>query len=167
MGAAQSSQNGAADHVVNAPEASGTSVEFSPTLIQRLANPGAYPAPATAQSTDELVRQKLAAESAALRSKEAEILSSISSALEKENLDREKGLSSEVLGRDIEEVREKVERIVEDRKNRQGAGVVAAKEGVVACYLANPDRPLDCWKEVEAFKAEVSKLESAFVKSLQ
>lgn len=110
-------------------------LQFSPTLIQRLANPGAFAQAATASSTDELVRQKLAAESAALRQKEAEILSSISSALEKENLDRDKGLSSEVLGRDIEEVREKVERIVEDKKTRLDNGVVRAKEGVVACYL--------------------------------
>jgi hypothetical protein len=29
-----------------------------------------------------------------------------------------------------------------------------------------PERALDCWAEVDAFKAQVSKLEQAFVKSL-
>lgn len=32
---------------------------------------------------------------------------------------------------------------------------------------ANPNTPLDCWQAVAAFKAEVNKLETAFVKSLQ
>jgi altered-inheritance-of-mitochondria protein 13 len=55
--------------------------------------------------------------------------------LEKENLDREKpGMSSEVLGRDIEEVREKVERMRGERSRREGAGVSSAKERIVRCY---------------------------------
>ena len=162
MGAAQSSQS--SDHVVNAPE-QGTSVEFSPSLISRLANPSSGDKPT---STDEIVRQRLAAESAALRQKEAEILSSISAALEKENLDKEKpGMTSEVLGRDIEEVREKIERMAQDKKYKENPALVQAKEGVVLCYRNNAERPLDCWREVEAFKTEVGKLEQAFVKSLQ
>jgi altered-inheritance-of-mitochondria protein 13 len=55
--------------------------------------------------------------------------------LEKENLDKEKpGMSSEVLGRDIEEVREKIERIKRDRMGDVGKGVEGAKEGVRKCY---------------------------------
>lgn len=88
-----------------------------------------------ATTTDDLVRARLAQESAALRQKEAEILSSISSALEKENLDREKpGMSSEVLGNDIEAVREKVQRMVQDKKNMETPELTAAREGVVLCY---------------------------------
>ncbi|WVQ84307.1 hypothetical protein IAT38_006459 [Cryptococcus sp. DSM 104549] len=163
MGAAQSSQN-AHEQVVTAPEPS-TSVQFSPTLISRLSSPH-EPAPASS-STDEVVRRRLAAESAHLRAQEAEILKSISAALEKENLDKEKpGMSSEVLGRDIEEIKEKVERMKEKR-TKEGEAVRAARESVEKCYLSNSDRPLDCWKEVESFKAEVAKLEQAFVKSLQ
>lgn len=107
-------------------------MQFAPSLISRLATPASPSAPAT--GTDELVRRRLAAESAALRTKEAEILSSISSALEKENLDKDKGLSSEVLGRDIEEVREKVTRMAAERASKESPELVAAKEGVVACY---------------------------------
>jgi altered-inheritance-of-mitochondria protein 13 len=55
--------------------------------------------------------------------------------LEKENLDKEKpGMSSEVLGRDIEEVREKIERIKRDRLGDVGKGVQSAQEGVRKCY---------------------------------
>ena len=43
-------------------------------------------------------------------------------------------MSSEVLGRDIEEVREKVERMRKERGEKEGAGVTAAKESVVRCY---------------------------------
>lgn len=81
------------------------------------------------------MRQKLQDESAALRQREAEILGSITAALEKENLDREKpGMSSDALGRDIEEVREKVQRMVEDKKNKENDDIRRAREGVVKCY---------------------------------
>jgi altered-inheritance-of-mitochondria protein 13 len=62
-------------------------------------------------------------------------LKDISSALEKENLDKEKpGMSSEVLGRDIEEIREKIERMKKDRMGQVGKGVQSAQEGVKKCY---------------------------------
>jgi altered-inheritance-of-mitochondria protein 13 len=55
--------------------------------------------------------------------------------LEKENLDKEKpGMSSEVLGRDIEEVREKIERMKTGRLGEVGKGVQSAQEGVRKCY---------------------------------
>lgn len=42
-------------------------------------------------------------------------------------------------------------------------GVEKAKEAVVACLKVNDRRPLDCWQEVENFKAEVGRLERTFV----
>lgn len=70
-----------------------------------------------------------------MRAKEAEILGSISAALEKENLDKEKpGMSSDVLGRDIDEVREKIQRLVDDKKSKKTAELAAAQENVVKCY---------------------------------
>ncbi|KAF2479412.1 hypothetical protein BDY17DRAFT_327385 [Neohortaea acidophila] len=41
--------------------------------------------------------------------------------------------------------------------------VEKAKEELVRCLRTKDRRPLDCWEEVEAFKAEVGKLERAFV----
>jgi len=111
-------------------------LQFSPTLINRLANPSSKSDDKSKpSSTDEIVRRRLAAESEHLRTQEAEILRDISSALEKENLDKEKpGMSSEVLGRDIEEVREKIERMKSDRLGQVGKGVQSAQEGVRKCY---------------------------------
>ncbi|KAJ5919280.1 hypothetical protein N7466_010223 [Penicillium verhagenii] len=42
-------------------------------------------------------------------------------------------------------------------------GVEKAKADVVGCLRLNDRRPLNCWKEVEAFKKEVAKMETAFV----
>lgn len=38
-----------------------------------------------------------------------------------------------------------------------------ARESVVGCLRLNDRRPLDCWKEVEAFKREVRRMEEKFV----
>jgi altered-inheritance-of-mitochondria protein 13 len=73
-----------------------------------------------------------------LRSQEAEILSKINAALEKENLEKERenpGLSSGVLGKDIEGVREKIERMGREKERKEGEGVKSAKGAVVQCYL--------------------------------
>jgi hypothetical protein len=113
-----------------------TNHQFSPTLINRLSNPSSKSSDdSKPQSNDEIIRKRLAAESEHLRTQEAEILRDISSALEKENLDKEKpGMSSEVLGRDIEEIREKIERMKKDRMGQVGKGVQSAQEGVRKCY---------------------------------
>ncbi|KAI2468131.1 DUF1690-domain-containing protein [Annulohypoxylon bovei var. microspora] len=41
--------------------------------------------------------------------------------------------------------------------------VEAARGEVVRCLMENDRRPLDCWKEVEAFKEEVRRLERGWV----
>ena len=40
-----------------------------------------------------------------------------------------------------------------------------ARENVRNCLWKNDRRPLDCWEEVEQFKAEVGKMEKAFVQN--
>lgn len=68
-------------------------------------------------------------------------MAKISSALEKENLDKEKpGMSSELLSRDMEEVREKLEKLGRKRKEvfeEQGEKkeVRKQRDAVVQCYL--------------------------------
>lgn len=140
--------------------------QFSPSLIDRLSSPAPSSSSSSSSSsnnsTDDIIRRRLAAESAHIRKQEADILAAISAALEKENITKEKqnpGISSNVLGRDIEQVREKVERMKKERNEKEGEGVRKAKEQVVRCYKEKSDRPLDCWKEVENFKGEVAKLE--------
>lgn len=41
-----------------------------------------------------------------------------------------------------------------------------ARSEVVRCLRENDRRPLDCWKEVEAFKEEVRKLEKGWVEKV-
>ncbi len=38
-----------------------------------------------------------------------------------------------------------------------------AKGEVIKCLRLNDRRPLDCWREVEAFKDEVGRLERSFL----
>ena len=38
-----------------------------------------------------------------------------------------------------------------------------AREEVVSCLKTNDRRPLDCWREVQAFRREVGRLEEAFL----
>ncbi|KAJ9114724.1 hypothetical protein QFC22_005600 [Naganishia vaughanmartiniae] len=117
---------------------------------------------------------RLQAETERLRHEESEIMAKISSALEKENLNKEKpGMSSELLSRDMDEVKEKLEKLGRKRNevlfDEQGekAEVRKQRDAVVQCYLKNQDRPLDCWKQVEQFKQSVGNLEADFVASLR
>merc|ERR1711881_83779 len=56
---------------------------------------------------------------------------------------------------EIADLKKKVEEVDE--------GVTRAKEELVQCLRVNDRRPLDCWKEREAFKREVGRLEREFV----
>jgi altered-inheritance-of-mitochondria protein 13 len=42
-------------------------------------------------------------------------------------------------------------------------GVDKARNEVVRCLRENDRRPLDCWREVEAFKEEVRRMEKGWV----
>jgi altered-inheritance-of-mitochondria protein 13 len=96
---------------------------------------------------DPVILSRLQAEVQKLRSEEQQILSSISSALEKENLDKstgkdgeKKSLNSVVLSRDLEVVREKVERMMGKRAGALGqkgesSEVEEGRKGLVQCYL--------------------------------
>lgn len=67
-------------------------------------------------------------------------------------------------------VQEEIERLkgmLRERRLKEDVvgdeGVKRAREGVVACLRLNDRRPLDCWREVEAFRREVGRLEGAFL----
>jgi len=44
--------------------------------------------------------------------------------------------------------------------------VEKAREELVGCLKRNDRRPLDCWREVEAFKGSVGRMEEDFVGSI-
>lgn len=63
--------------------------------------------------------------------------------------------------KEIDELRRKLDtrRAVRDLPD----SVEGARSEVVRCLRENDRRPLDCWQEVETFKAEVKKLEKSWV----
>lgn len=79
----------------------------------------------------------------------------------KASADRLRDLGRESIQREIDELRRKLE----SRKKLEplDKNVERAKGDVVKCLRTNDRRPLDCWREVEAFKREVGRLEKNFV----
>lgn len=71
------------------------------------------------------------------------------------------GRSSESVNKEVADLRAKLD--ARKKVDQLPPGVEKAKESLVSCLRANDRRPLDCWQEVEAFKAEVGKLEKAFI----
>ncbi|KAI9870063.1 MAG: hypothetical protein M1830_004718 [Pleopsidium flavum] len=75
--------------------------------------------------------------------------------------DKLRNLGRESIQKEIDELRNKL-----NGRKKLGPldkGVEKAKEDVVKCLRMNDRRPLDCWREVEAFKREVRRLEKSFV----
>lgn len=74
-----------------------------------------------------------------------------------------KDLGRQLVQREIDSLKAKLQ----SRKEREDVvgdkTVEKAKEDVVNCLRTNDRRPLDCWKEVELFQAEVGRLEKAFL----
>lgn len=164
-----------------------TPIQFSQDVVNQLSDQLASPAiPPERQTTlDAHVRARMDAELARLRAEEEEVRAEIERALEKENLDRERGMagesaaapegedaagsvkSSAALMGDLEEVRRKVERFHQRQEAQDFAEVRAKGEAVVSCYRSHPKTTLDCWREVGEFKASVAQLEQQYVHSLR
>lgn len=77
-----------------------------------------------------------------------------------------KDLSSQSVEKEIDSLKEKLKRrrvkddVVKDK------GVEKAKGELVECLRLKDRRPLDCWKEVDAFKEEVGRLERGFLRKV-
>lgn len=72
-----------------------------------------------------------------------------------------RGPSRFTVSKEVETLRAKLE-------ERRGVkpvpeSVQEARSEVVRCLRENDRRPLDCWQEVERFKAEVKKMEMGWV----
>lgn len=74
---------------------------------------------------------------------------------------RQKDMSRDSVTKEIERLKAKLEQ--RKKLEQADADVTKAKEAVVECLRTHDRRPLDCWKEVEAFKHEVGRLEKEFV----
>lgn len=75
--------------------------------------------------------------------------------------ERKAHLSQSSVAQEIAELKKKLDG--RKKMEQPDPGVEKAKEELVQCLRMNDRRPLDCWKEREAFKREVGRLEREFV----
>lgn len=74
------------------------------------------------------------------------------------------GPNSNAIQKELQELRKKLD--ARPKVKKEDAEVEKAKSAVVECLRKNDKKPLDCWKEVETFKAEVARLERSYVASI-
>ncbi|EJD05654.1 uncharacterized protein FOMMEDRAFT_132114 [Fomitiporia mediterranea MF3/22] len=190
MGAGQSkSDHGDPDDSIKIP------VQFSPGVVNQLADASATPDPSPERqsSIDAQIRSRISAEIQRLRREEEEVRREIEASLEKENLDREIGtgsptedttseneeeegegedgsrkrLNSTVLLGDLEEVKQRVDKFRSKKEEVEQHPAEQAARALSTCYANNPGKPLDCWREVSAFKASVAQLEQDYIASFR
>lgn len=117
------------------------------------------------QALELEIQRRVAAELKRLQAEEARSLQQKEAKLSAAAADAEQAYSDkpsrQTVSQEIEALRAKLE---ERRKVRTiPDSTEAARSEVVRCLRENDRRPLDCWREVEAFKAEVRKLENGWV----
>ncbi|KAI4281796.1 MAG: hypothetical protein L6R38_003425 [Xanthoria sp. 2 TBL-2021] len=77
--------------------------------------------------------------------------------------DRLRDLSRQSVQKEIDMLKEKLKRRKMKEEVVQDKAIEKAKGEIVKCLRLNDRRPLDCWREVEAFKEEVGRLEKNFL----
>ncbi|KAG6861897.1 hypothetical protein C0995_010603 [Termitomyces sp. Mi166 len=157
-----------------------TPISFSRDVVNQLSDrlESSETSPERQSSLDVHIRSRIQSEIEILKQEEDVIRQEIELALEKENLDREKGTSedgSEGTGRipssielmgDLEEIRSKVDKYQSRKDLTEFSEVKSSAEAVVSCYRAHPSTSLDCWKEVAQFKDSVARVEQQHFKTL-
>lgn len=81
----------------------------------------------------------------------------------KEGEKTDSGRSHESVSKEVQELKAKLN--ARKQVEKTTVELDKAREKLVSCLRTNDRRPLDCWEEVDAFKAEVSKLEKRFVQN--
>ncbi|KAI9828312.1 MAG: hypothetical protein M1832_002740 [Thelocarpon impressellum] len=143
-------------------------VRFSQELVDSLQD--SPETDTTRMKTQELhIQARVAEELQRLQAREAQALRDLEDKISAEPAssdDGRKGGESSDLGRagvqrDIATLRQRLDgrRKLEELDR----DVARAKDEVVQCLRTHERRPLDCWKEVEAFRKEVGRLERGFV----
>ncbi|KAK4452925.1 hypothetical protein QBC34DRAFT_397385 [Podospora aff. communis PSN243] len=119
------------------------------------------------QAIELEIQTRVAAELKRLRDEEAAALKEAQQKLSEQSSSdstqpgKESKVTRQSVSKEVEALRAKLQ---ERRKVRElPEGVETARNEVVRCLRENDRRPLDCWKEVEAFKEEVRRLEKGWV----
>ncbi|KAI9863091.1 MAG: hypothetical protein M1813_003911 [Trichoglossum hirsutum] len=156
------------EHVFAAKLSSGTPVRFSQELIGSLQS--SPETDSTREKTLELhIQSRVASELERLRERESRLLKELEEQISSElppspsddTQTEQSTPTSNTVHESITSLRSKFD-------SRPKLGIVdeameKAKGEVVRCLRENDRRPLDCWKEVEAFRKEVGRLEKGFV----
>ncbi|WYZ39377.1 hypothetical protein EsH8_III_001291 [Colletotrichum jinshuiense] len=117
------------------------------------------------QLTELQIQARVAAELKRLQAKESEALKLAHEKIAAEEKPApENQRSHDAVAKEVEALRAKLA----DRKKVRDLpeSVETARGNVVRCLRENDRRPLDCWKEVEAFKEEVKRLEKGWVEKV-
>lgn len=80
--------------------------------------------------------------------------------------DKLRDLSRQSVQKEVDMLKEKLKRRKIKEEVVKDKAVEKAKGEVVNCLRLNDRRPLDCWREVEAFKEEVGRLEKDYLRRL-
>ena len=118
-----------------------------------------------AKLIEQHIQSRVAEELKKLQQRESETLKlahdNTASADAGKDKDAESQPSQFSVGKEVEQLRRKLEERKQVRTLPEG--VEKARGEVIRCLRENDRRPLDCWQEVEDFKAEVKKLERGWV----
>lgn len=110
---------------------------------------------------EQHIQARVAEELRKLQRKETEALDLAHDKIASSEHNDDNKLTSFSLGKEVDELRRKLE---ERKKVRElPENVEKSRSAVIRCLRENDRRPLDCWQEVEDFKAEVKKLEKTWV----
>ncbi|OLN96547.1 MICOS complex subunit mic19 [Colletotrichum chlorophyti] len=161
MGASESKpSSNTPPHLWKAPQPHGISHD----LVESLQNSHETDA-SRAQLSELQIQARVAEELKRLQAQESEALKLAHEKIAAEEKPTPEGQRShESVAKEIEALRAK---LAERKKIRDlPEGVETARSNVVRCLRENDRRPLDCWKEVEAFKEEVKRLEKGWVEKV-
>ncbi|KAF8623939.1 hypothetical protein AX15_006105 [Amanita polypyramis BW_CC] len=158
-----------------------TPISFSQDVVNQLSDhiQSTNVVPERQSNLDAHIRSRIQAELEHLRKEEEHVRQEIESALEKENLDRERAMitsqegevatgavkSSTVLFEDLEQIRSKVDRFHARKRLDFFPQVRSTNEALLSCYRNNRNKSLDCWHEVKLFKGAVTLVEQEHLKS--
>lgn len=110
------------------------------------------------------IQARVAEELKKLQQQEAEALKIAHDKLNSAEYKEDGSLSQKTVNKEIEAMRKKLEERKQVRPLPEA--VEGARNEVIRCLREHDRRPLDCWQEVESFKAEVKKLEKSWVEKV-
>ncbi|PFH47679.1 hypothetical protein AMATHDRAFT_77087 [Amanita thiersii Skay4041] len=133
-------------------------------------------------SLDAHIRSRIQAELDHLRKEEEQVRQEIESALQAENMDRERAMagsasseqedtagniaSSPALFGDIERIRSAIDHYTHKQLSA-ASEMENVTKAVVSCYRSHQTSPLDCWKQIQSFKAVAASMEQEYLQTLK